>query len=336
MDDAQRETARQKLAQVLRFAEIQSCRRKFLLEYFGERWDQASCGGCDVCLTPKEEFDATEISQKILSGVIRTGQRFGANHVIDVLRGADTKRVRALEHEGLSVYGITRDFSANELKQLVRSLTERGLLAVNGNDRPTLCVTTAGRSFLNCRENLRLAKPNGSNGHGPAHQDSAQAYDQELFDKLRALRKEISDERGVPPYVIFHDTVLREMAGRLPQYCKTFATISGVGSAKLEQFSGPFLEVIAEHVANNRLTTEVNGKSRKDCSGHVRRPSPTITETKKLLQQGLSVAEISERRGLARSTITGHLERLVTSAEDLDLDHLMPPPERFEKIESAF
>ena len=336
LDDAQRETARQKLSQVLTFAEIHSCRRKFLLEYFGERWDQANCGGCDVCLTPREEFDATEISQKILSGVIRTGQRFGANHVIDVLRGADTKRVRALEHEGLSVYGITRNFSADELKQLVRSLTERGLLAVNGTDRPFLTVTPAGRSFLKGREKLRLTRPNGSNGHGPAQPGSAQTYDQELFDKLRALRKIMADERGVPPYIIFHDTVLREMATVFPLSPESFGRINGVGARKQADLGGQFLEVILPYARAKGLSDRTANPPIGERRVRATRPGATIYETKKLLQEGLSVAEMSERRGLACSTITGHLERLVMGGESIDIDYLLPPPKRMAKIRSAF
>ena len=358
VDDPQRETARQKLALILKFAEMQSCRRKFLLEYFGERWDQANCGSCDVCLTPKEEFDATEISQKILSAVIRTGERFGANYVIDVLRGADTKRIGTLGHDRLTVYGIAGNSAANDLKQLVRSLTERGLLAINGSDRPTISVTPAGMSFLNGREGLRLTKPHDTNGHGPAHQvgretlritrakgsnghdpadqGSAQACDQELFDKLRALRKEISDERGVPPYVIFHDTVLREMATLFPLSPESFGRINGVGTRKQADLGDQFLAVILPYAEAKDLPDRTANPTRRDRRVSVRRPGATIYETKKLLQQGLSVAEISERRGLAWSTIIGHLERLVMSGEDLDLDHLMPPRERFEKIESAF
>jgi len=336
VDDAQRETARQKLAQILRFAEIQSCRRKFLLEYFGERWDQANCGGCDVCLTPREEFDATEISQKILSGVIRTGERFGANHVIDVLRGSDTKRVGTLGHDKLTVYGIARDFSADELKQLVRSLTERGLLAVDGTDRPTLSVTPAGRSFLKCRENLRLTRPNVSHGHGPAHPDSAQAYDQELFDKLRALRKRLADERKVPPYVIFQDTVLREMATLFPLSPENFGRINGVGARKLADLGDQFLAVIRPYAEAKGLPDRTANATPRERRVSVRRLGATIYETKKLLQQGLSVAEMSERRGLAWNTITNHLERLVMAGEPIDIDHLLPPPKRVAKIRSAF
>jgi len=336
VDDAQRETARQKLTQILSFAEVQSCRRKFLLEYFGERWDQASCRGCDVCLTPREEFDATEISQKILSGVIRTGERFGASHVVDVLRGADTKRVGALGHDKLPVYGIARDFSVDELKQLVRSLTQRGLLEINGTDRPTLSVTPAGRSFLKHREELSLTRPTVTSVTAPAHHASNLAYDQELFDKLRALRKRIADERAVPPYVIFHDTVLREMAGRLPKDCESFARITGVGSAKLEQFSGPFLEVIAEYAGPDRSTTEEDGKSPKDTRGPRKRTGPTLDETKGLASQKLTISQMAFHRGLAERTIISHLEQLVMGGESIDLDYLMPPPQRLATIQSGF
>ena len=336
VDDLQRETARQKLAQVLRFAEIQSCRRKFLLEYFGEQWDQDDCGGCDVCLTPREEFDATEISQKILSGVIRTGQRFGANHVIDVLWGADTKRIGALGHNRLTVYGIARDFSTDELGQLVRSLTERGLLAVTGTDRPTISVTAAGMSFLRCRESLRLTRPIGSNGHGPVHQTSAGDCDQELFDKLRALRKEIADDRGVPPYVIFHDAVLREMASLCPLSPESFGRINGVGDRKRADLGDPFLAVIRPYAQEKSLPDRTTIPTRRERRGGVRRLGATIYETKRLLQEGLTVAEMSERRGLAWNTIAGHLERLVMAGETIDIDHLVPPPDRVAKIRSAF
>ena len=336
VDDAQRVSARQKLAQILRFAEIQSCRRKYLLEYFGERWDQANCGGCDFCLTPKEEFDATEISQQILSGVIRTGQRFGANYVIDVLRGADTKRVGALGHDKLTVYGIARSVSADELKQLVRSLTERGLVAVDGTDRPTLSVTPAGMSFLKGRENLRLTKPIVASVKAPARQGSDLAYDQELFDSLRALRKRIADEWKVPPYVIFHDVVLREMASLFPLSSESFGRINGVGARKLADLGNQFLAVIRPYAQAKGLPDRTARPPLGERRGGVGRLGETIYETNKLLQQGLTVAEMSERRGLAERTIIGHLERLVMAEGSIEIDYLLPPPNRVAKIRSAF
>ncbi|PKB83322.1 MAG: DNA helicase RecQ [SAR202 cluster bacterium Io17-Chloro-G9] len=337
VDDAQRETAREKLAQVLRFAEGHSCRRKYLLEYFGEEWDQANCAGCDVCLTPREEFDATEIAQKVLSAVIRTGERFGANHVVDILRGAKTKRVGELGHEKLPVHGIAQDFSGDELKQLVRSLTERGFLAVIGTDRPTISVTPAGRSFLKCREELILARPKPRDVEPAVARATDFAYDQELFDKLRDLRKSIAEARQVPPYVIFHDTVLREMAALFPMNPESFGRINGVGARKQADLGDQFLAVIRPYAQANGLTDGTASRSpRRERRVSARRPSATIYETNKLLQQGLSVAEMSKQRGLAGSTIAGHIERLIMEGEALDIDHLLPPPDRVAKIRSAF
>lgn len=334
-DAAEQQNARQKLAQMLAFAQVQTCRRKFLLEYFGERWDHKSCSRCDVCLSPSEEFDATEIAQKILSTVIRTGERFGAGHVIDVMRGAATKRVIDLGHDRLSVHGIARTSSADELKQVVRSLTERGLLRIDGDQRPTLSVTPTGRSFLNNREQLSLTRPKHSEVPSTGQQDSDLAHDQELFESLRTLRRRIADERGVPPFVIFHDTTLREMASRLPKDRDDFSRISGVGHTKLEQFSQQFLEVIAGHISVSTPKEDVpRGNDRKGIPN--RGSSDTIDQTNALLSQKLTLSQIANQRGLTERTIIGHLERLVLKGESLDLDYLMPQTDRLQAIQSAF
>ena len=243
-DDTEQKNARQKLAQVIEFCELQRCRRKYLLEYFGERWGEEYCGGCDVCLTPKEEFDATEIAQKILSAVIRTGERFGESHISEVLRGAKTKRVRDLGHDRLPVYGIACEFTRDELKEIVGLLVARGLLLKNGNQYPTLAVTQAGRTFLKQRESLTLTRPKRKDEIVSPRNDTEPAYDQELFERLRALRSSLADASDVPAFVIFHDTPLQQMALHLPQSRESFARISGVGAAKLEQFSEEFLKVI--------------------------------------------------------------------------------------------
>ena len=139
-DGQERETALRKLDQMIELCEIQTCRRRYLLDYFGERWDEDNCGGCDICLTAGEDFDATEIAQKILSAVIRTGERFGAKHVTDVLVGANTKRVRELGHDRLSVYGVARDIGVEELRRIVGLLVDQGLLAKEAGSYPTLAA----------------------------------------------------------------------------------------------------------------------------------------------------------------------------------------------------
>ena len=163
-DEIERRRSRDKLAKVVGFCESQSCRRSYLLRYFGEAWEQEDCQACDVCLTPREEFDATEIAQKILSAVVRTGERFGAGHVIRVLRGSGAKRIKELGHDRLSVYGIVDDFPEVELIEVSRQLVTRGLLFNNGRDYPTLGITPGGWKFLKKREKLTLSKPRSREG----------------------------------------------------------------------------------------------------------------------------------------------------------------------------
>ena len=334
--DIERENARQKLAQVVEFCELQTCLRKYLLEYFGERWEEENCGGCDVCLTPKEEFDATVIAQKILSAVIRTGDRFGESHISSVLRGKGTKRALELGHDRLSVYGIARDFTRDELKEIVGLVLARGLLVKNGNRYPTLAVTQAGRTFLRRGESMTLTRPNRSSQTVSAHKTTDLEIDQILFQRLRALRKRLADERGVPPYVVFGDKTLQQMAFYLPQTRESFSRIPGVGDAKLEQFSEEFLTVIRGHAMENGLTERNIPPRGVERSRAVQRPGSTYDETEKLLLQKLSISEIAERHGLTEHTIINHLERLVTAGENLDLDHLMPPAKRLVKIRAAF
>ena len=264
-DHTKRENAQQKLAQVIEFCELQTCRRKYVLEYFGEE-STDHCGGCDVCLTPREEFDATEIAQKILSAVIRTGERFGVNHLSEVLRGATTKRVRSLGHDKLTVFGIVVDFTDDELKQMVSLLLAQGLLLKNGNQYPTVSVTRAGRTFLKGWEKLTLMVPKRESKVVPGLDGANPEYDRSLFEKLRALRKELADERDVPPYIIFSDASIQQMAYYFPQSGESFASINGVGAQKLAQFSDQFLAVICNHSHENGLV-ERNYSSRVPGSG---------------------------------------------------------------------
>ena len=157
-DETERQNAQEKLAQIIAFCKLQTCRRKYLLRYFGQNWERENCGGCDVCLATKETFDATTIAQKVLSAVIRTGERFGMGHVNQVLRGANTKRVRELGHDKLSVYGIVNDFSDDDLKEITELLIDKGLLFQKGREYPTLGMTEAGRYFLKNREQLTLTR----------------------------------------------------------------------------------------------------------------------------------------------------------------------------------
>ena len=268
--------------------------------------------------------------------MIRTGERFGESHVSGVLRGAKTQRVRELGHDQLPVYGIACDSTRDELKEMVGLLVARGLLLKSGNQYPTLAVTQVGRTFLRKRERLTLTRPRRVDEIVSPRNDTDSTYDQALLERLRTLRTKLADSRDVPAYVIFHDTALQQMASRLPQSRESFARISGVGAAKLDQFSEEFLTVIRDYAEEKGLEERSLPPARRERDSAAKSTGLTYQETKKLVMRELSINEIAGRRGLTEHTIIGHLERITTAGEKLDLDYLMPPADRFAKIDAAF
>ena len=340
-DDDERDKAHTKLDQILALCDLQTCRRAYLMEYLGESWPETDCGGCDICLLPREEFDATEIAQKVLSTAIRTGERFGVNYLVDVLRGTANKAVRTRGHDELPVFGIARDVGSDELKELVRSLVTNGLLAQRGRGYPTLAVSPQGRTFLKDRERLTLTRPKhvaaarqASSSQGTSGR--ATAYDTKLFDELAALRLEIATDREVPAYVIFGNKTLQQMAFHMPQNEAEFSKISGVGDAKLREFSEPFLKVITEYMQANGRTGNIQQVPVTAPKKRVRGISMSIRETRDLVAQGLSLGEVAEQRGISQTTIRSHLERFVQEGGQVDLGHLMPSETKRRKIEAAF
>jgi ATP-dependent DNA helicase RecQ len=242
----QRRIEAHKLQAMVGFAESLTCRRRVLLGYFGEHLDQ-DCGNCDVCLNPPQTFDATVAAQKVLSCVYRVGERFGIKHVVDVLRGADTERIRRLGHAKLSTYGIGSDMSDAEWTSLVRQLIHRGLLLQDIGNYSVLRLTPAARPVLRGERELVLARPRiksrSKRRSGAAA--ALEAADTDLFEALRALRKGLAEAQGVPPYVIFGDATLVEMSRRRPASGAELLEITGVGQKKLERYGADFLDVIA-------------------------------------------------------------------------------------------
>ena len=249
-DDAQRQNAEEKLARMIEYGDAATCRRAFLLGYFGEEWTEDGCGACDVCLAPSEEpdpattYDGTEIAQKTLSAIIRTRERFGANHVVAVLRGSRAQRVLQMGHDGLSVHGIARGTPEDDLKDVIDQIVDKGLAARRTDgDYPTLYVTDRGRDFLKNGESITLTRSVSA----PA---SGGEIDQALFEKLRALRKKIADETNVPAFVVFGDATLRQMAIHMPLDSPSFLRIRGVGESKLREHGDDFIALIRDHAAN--------------------------------------------------------------------------------------
>ena len=256
-DGDERRNAREKLARVIEFCQMQACRRRFLLRYFGEEWPKCNCGGCDFCLTPREAFDATVIAQKILSAVVRTGERFGIAHISDVLRGSRKKRIKELRHDALSVYGIVDDFWADEIKEIAGLLVEEGLLRRDEGEYPTLSVTGAGWRFLKSREALTLARLKREEKRAPAASRAVPDFEEALFRELRIVRGRLAAERDVPPDAIFSDATLQEMAYYIPQSRDSLSRISGVGNVKLEQFGEAFLSIIRVYAGLRNLKERV-------------------------------------------------------------------------------
>ena len=355
-DREERERGRIRLDRMVAFCRLTTCRRRYVLEYLGEEWPEKNCGNCDVCLSPREEYDATEIVQKVLSAVIRTGERFGAAHVIRVLLGASTKRVQELGHDKLSVFGVADRQSLDELRQLVDALLDEGLLSTSGGQYPTLQVTPQGRAFLKDRDSLELTRPvaqnSGSSYMGPeppsrrrsarrgsdrpSDTNDSAPYDEALFRELAALRKRIADQQGVPAFVIFGDKSLREMARKAPSNRQDFAQISGVGEAKLRELSGPFIRTIRDYVKANGQAQFDEPEQEPDEEKDPRIVGQSFLETGRIISTGATVAEAAEHRGLAETTIIGHLEQLVKEGEDMYLGHLLPAPERMKAINDAF
>ncbi len=238
-----------KLNAMVGFAEAGTCRRGALLGYFGERLAEG-CGNCDLCLDPPESFDATEDARKALSCVYRVGQRFGMGHVIDVLRGSKSERIQQLGHDRLSTYGIGADRSAEAWGSIIRQLIHRGYLEQDLANYSVLKLTATARPLLRGEESLVLAKPRvkvAKPKKEPKRKGVAASLaegDEGLFQALRALRKRLADEQQVPPYVIFSDATLVEMAAQRPATLDELLLVNGVGQQKLGRYGAAFLEVI--------------------------------------------------------------------------------------------
>ena len=239
----------QRLQAMLGLCEITSCRRQTLLRYFGDNLIDP-CGNCDSCLNPAQTWDASEAVRMALSCVYRTGQRFGANHVIDVLRGSNNEKLIALGHDKLSTYGIGQQLSADEWRSIFRQLVARGYLDVDAQGYGSLLLNDACRSLLRGEQTIDLRREQkvvaGSLRRRSGQQEVA-PEDQGLWHALRACRKRLAEEHGVPPYVIFHDATLREMLEQRPTTAKAFLAISGVGDSKLQRFGEAFLDTVREY-----------------------------------------------------------------------------------------
>jgi ATP-dependent DNA helicase RecQ len=245
-NEQQRRIETHKLNSMVAFAESLTCRRRVLLNYFGEDSGK-DCGNCDICADPPECFDATDDARKALSCVYRTGQRFGMRHVVDVLRGMDNERIRTLRHFELSTYGIGAERSDAEWTSLFRQLIHRGYLLQDIANYSVLKLTEEARPLLKGEVRLELARPRLRERARKQKKlaVAVEGRDELLFELLRELRKELAREEGIAPYMVFGDAALTQMAILLPGSRSEFLQVNGVGEKKLDKYGEVFLKAIA-------------------------------------------------------------------------------------------
>lgn len=247
-ENSQTEVVLQRFNQMAAFAEAQTCRRLVLLNYFGEA-SQKACGNCDICIDPPKRFEGTELAQKALSCVYRVNQSFGMNHVIEVLRGSHNQRLLELGHDKLSTYGLGKEHPHDYWLSILRQLVHSGLIQQDISQHSVLKLLPAARPVLRGEQTLYLAVPRLIPSKNQAKVSSNLLYDKALFARLKQLRKQLAEKADVPPFVVFSDASLMEMAQLCPTTANEFLAISGVGQTKLARYGNDFLDCIADYLA---------------------------------------------------------------------------------------
>ena len=340
-DNSLRTMAEEKLSNVLNYAELDTCRKKYLLKYFGEELNHNKCGECDVCLVPQKKFDATIIAQKIISAVLKTNSHFGRNYIINILLGKANQKIKRNNHNELSIFGIVNNFTEHSLAQIINQITNLGYLIKSDNEYPTLSVSRAGIDFLKNKKTLELIKPQADLISPQKIKKDNIDYNQELFEELRSLRKELANKSDVPPFVIFGDVSLREMACYFPINHEEFLKISGVGTKKLEQYSDLFLKLIAAFLKTHKISKEDIPKKNQSIKKEraikmTTQKSRFNTKTRDLLIKKISIKRIAKNQKMKEKTIINHIEKLIDAGEKLDLEYLKLPLDNYKKIQKSF
>jgi ATP-dependent DNA helicase RecQ len=326
-DEENAATALTKLNDMQAFATSATCRRRAILEYFGEPYQEANCGACDICLDETDTVsNATEIAQKILSCVMRLGYMAGPAYTTKVLRGSREQRILDREHDKLSTWGILSEFTEKEIRDWVEQLVGQRYLVKVG-DYGVLQVTEEGRTVLDGNETPRLLQPDApaaSSKRSKADRESWDGVDRVLFETLRALRKAIADEREVPAFVVFGDVSLRDMARRRPGDLEGFLLVHGVGRKKCDDLGQTFVDAIRAHCEATGVDMDVDAAAparppaRRAEPARPKKPNRTTQAAFELFAAGCSVAEVSKQLARAESTTYGYLERFVQDRELTD------------------
>lgn len=323
-----------KLDQMVQLCETKSCRRKYLLNYFGEEAPDY-CGSCDNCLNKPELQDSTIIAQKILSTVYRIKQSFGARYVVDILKGSNSEKIRE-DHKKLSVFGIGKDKPKEEWMHYTKELLHYGYLKQSDGEYPVLQLTDKSQNVLFKGEKVFLSAPVQVTIAKEPVIYQPHAYEKALFEELKKLRNRIAHEENVPAYLIFSDSTLLDLATYLPLTQDDLPKISGFGAFKIEKYGRAFLEVVQDYCHENNLGSQINLKQTKRArktSAPRERASDTKRTSYDMYREGNTIAEIAEVRQLAITTVETHLSYYISTGE-LDIDELVAPDKQ-ELIEAA-
>ncbi|UII27805.1 DNA helicase RecQ [Fulvivirga maritima] len=318
----ERDNARILLQEMSYYAESPVCRRRQLLHYFGEEYEVENCGGCDNCVHPKERYEAKEYAQIAIEAAMATEERFGLNHLVDVIRGVANQYVNSYNHDQLAVYGKGSEETKDFWKSVVRQSLIYELLQKDIDNIGVLKVSDRGREFLKKPHSILFAKDHEYVDAGDEEEEServtntSKAYDENLFNILKSLRKTIAQQKELPPYVIFQDPSLEEMATIYPTNEAELAQINGVGMGKVQKFGKEFLKTITKYVEDNDIVTasEVVVKS------SVNKSKMKIFIIQQI-DRKIDLEEIAETKGIAFDELLDEIEHICYSGTKLNLDY---------------
>ena len=321
-NEAQTKIMLQKLDKMSKFCEIKTCRRKYLLNYFGDEAPDY-CGSCDICLHKPVLTDTTIIAQKILSTVARVKEGFGMRYIVEVLRGSNNEKIRA-EHKALSVYGLGKDVAKEEWLHYTKELINYNYLQPSEGQFPVLRLTEKAKAVLFQKEKVYLSAPVHIEIAKEPQVYQEHPYEKELFENLKQLRNKIAREENVPAYIIFSDSTLLDLATYLPLNLDDILKISGFGSFKAEKYGKPFLEMVQDYCYAYKLQTQIGLKqSKREKKAKIAdRPSETQRITFQMYHEGKTVAEIAEERNFSVNTIESHLSYYISHGE-LSIDNFI-------------
>jgi len=315
-NEAQSAIMLKKLDDMVRYSQLQTCRRQYLMNYFDEAFPD-NCGSCDICLSEYEKFDATLIAQKALSAVARLKERFGNTYVIDFLRGSRNEKIRE-EHKQLKTYGVGADISKPDWQRYLRELISLGYLQTTNDAYPVLKLTAKSDAVLKGEHKVELVASQTTE----ERQQETIPYEADLLNRLKTTRRDLAARENVPAYIIVSDATLLEMATYLPQSLDELRMISGFGDVKITKYGGAFLQTIKTYCGEWDLSSKIKHKvpkrerkARPAATNNSSRSSNTAMDSFTLFRSGKTVTEIATERGLSPMTIEGHLSYYIYTGE---------------------